>query len=397
MRGSQLMRTAYIDCIAGASGDMLLGALVDAGLSIQELQSTLSLLHLQRFKLETQQVQKNHIRATQLRVMVADEKTDRHVPEILEIIQNSDLNTDIQTKAIRIITKLGEIEARIHATEMDQTHLHELGGIDTIVDIVGFVVGLELLNIEELIVSPLPLGRGFIQSTHGRLPLPAPATLELLNGVPVYGLEIDKELVTPTGAALLTTLASGFGPIPAMQVNAVGYGAGSRDLPIPNVLRVLIGTREASRSALIDQLILLETNIDDMNPEIYEHLMERLFTAGALDVTLLPIHMKKNRPGTMLQVLTSHEMAQALKQVIYRETTTLGIRQQWVERECLPRRFENVETKYGPVQMKIAELGDGQIKYSPEYEDCRILALKHDVPIQVIIKAAEVAYESREK
>jgi uncharacterized protein (TIGR00299 family) protein len=391
------MHTAYIDCIAGASGDMLLGALVDAGLALEDLKSKLALLHLAGFEIETQQVQKKHIRATHLKVMVKDEKTERRVPEIVEIIQDSDLQMEIQTKAIEVIKRLGKMEARIHGTDLDQVHLHELGGIDTIVDIVGFILGLDLLKITELIVSPLPLGRGFTQSAHGKIPLPAPAALELIKGVPVYGMEIDKELVTPTGAVLLTSLASRFGPFPAMEVSAIGYGAGTWDLPIPNVLRVLIGTREPRPSAQIDHLILLETNIDDMNPEIYEHLMEQLFKAGALDISLFPIQMKKNRPGTMLQVLTAPETAQGLKQIIYQETTTLGIRQQWVERECLNRHFESVETKYGTVQMKIAELSDGRIKYSPEYEDCRILALKHDLPIQVIVKAVEVAFENREK
>jgi uncharacterized protein (TIGR00299 family) protein len=389
------MYTAYFDCVAGASGDMLLGALIDAGLPLENLKTELDLLHLTGFELDAEQVQKNGFRATKFRVFVADQKTERHVPEILEIIQSSDLQMETQAKAIEVITRLGKVEAKIHGTDLDHVHLHELGGIDTIVDIVGFILALDLLKIEELIVSPLPLGRGFTQSAHGKIPLPAPATMELIKGVPVYGMEIDKELVTPTGAVLLTALASRFGPFPAMEVSAIGYGAGTRDLPIPNILRVLLGTRETPYSTQIDRLLLLETNIDDMNPEIYEHLMEQLFEAGALDVSLLPVQMKKNRPGTMLQVLTSPDTARRLKQIIYHETTTLGIRQTCVERECLNRHFESVETMYGPVQMKIAELGDGQIKYSPEYEDCRILALKHNVPIQVIVKIAEVAFENR--
>jgi uncharacterized protein (TIGR00299 family) protein len=391
------MVTAYIDCVAGASGDMLLGALVDAGLSVDELENKLASLHLSGFQLEIQQVQKNHIRAIQMKVAVTDEKTERHLPEILEIIHNSDLPVEIQTKADRVITLLGEIEARIHTMELNQVHLHELGGIDTIVDVVGFILGLDLLNIEELIVSPLPLGRGFVPSSHGKIPIPAPATLELLKGIPVYGLEIDKELVTPTGAALLTSLASSFGPIPPMEISVVGYGAGSRDLPIPNFLRVLMGKREIHHSAQAEQLILLETNIDDMNPEIYEHLMDRLFKTGALDVTFIPLHMKKNRPGIMLQVLTHPEISQSLKNIIYDETTTLGIRQHWIERECLKRRFETVETKYGPIRIKIADLGEGRIKYSPEYEDCKTLALKHNLPIQDIMKAAEEAFEKKDK
>jgi len=391
------MQTAYVDCVAGASGDMLLGALVDAGLSLQDLLDKLALLHLTGFEIETQQVQKKHIRATHLKVIVSDEKTERHVPEILEIIQDSDLSLEIKKKTVDIINRLGKIEARIHNADLDRVHLHELGGIDTIIDIVGFIVGLDLLNIEELVVSPLPLGRGFTQSAHGKIPLPAPATLELMKGVPIYGLEIDKELVTPTGAALLTSLASSFGSFPAMEVRAIGYGAGTWDLPIPNILRVLIGKRETTHNVQMEHLLVLETNIDDMNPEIYEHLMEKLFEIGALDVSLIPIHMKKNRPGVQLQVLASPQIAKELKRIIYQETTTLGIRQQWIERECLHRRFETVETVYGPIQLKIAHLGEGQIKYSPEYEDCKTLALRHNLPIQDIMKAAESAFENREK
>jgi len=386
------MRIAYVDCVAGASGDMLLGALIDLGLSPNDLNDKLNLLKLSGFKIEAQQVQKNSLRSMHLKVHVTDQKTKRRVPELIEIIQKSDLPESICIKAIVIIQKLGEVEARIHGVSLEQVHLHELGGIDTIVDIVGFLIGLDLLRIEALYVSPIPLGRGFVQSAHGEIPLPAPATLELLKGVPVYGIETDKELVTPTGAVLLTTLATGFGSIPPMQVETIGYGAGTREMPFPNVLRILLGTNENLYPAKIEQLIELETNIDNMNPELYEHVMDRLFKAGALDVSLFPIHMKKNRPGIMLQVLTPIEHATELKHVIYQETSTLGIRQQQVERECLNRHFETVETIYGSVQVKIADLGSGKIKYSPEYEDCKNLAAKHNIPIQDIMKAAESAF-----
>ncbi|OGO20470.1 MAG: TIGR00299 family protein [Chloroflexi bacterium RBG_16_48_8] len=390
------MRIAYIDCIAGASGDMLLGALVDVGLSLNDLKEKLELLKLSGFEIEAQQVQKNHLRATHLKVLVTDQKTERQVPEMIEIIQRSDLPEHIQNQAIEIIQKLGEVEARIHGTSLEQVHLHELGGIDTIVDVVGFIVGLDLLKIDELIVSPIPLGRGHIQSAQGEIPLPAPAALELLKGVPVYGVETDKELVTPTGAVLLTSLATSFGSIPPMKVEAVGYGAGTREMPFPNVLRVLIGTKESHYPAHIDRLVLLETNIDDMNPELYDHLMDRLFQNGALDVSLFPIQMKKNRPGTMLQVLTPPEKVMELKHIIYEETTTLGIRQQWIERECLLRRFDRVETVYGSIQIKIADLGEGKIKYSPEYEDCKALAKEHNLPVRVIIEAAIAAFERQQ-
>jgi uncharacterized protein (TIGR00299 family) protein len=391
------MRIAYIDCVAGASGDMLLGALLDLGLPLDQLQEKLSLLNLSGFNLQVEEVQKNHLRATHLKVKVTDHTTERKIPEINRIIQQSDLHEDVKGKALDIIQRLGATEARIHGTRIDEVHLHELGGIDTIIDIVGFILGLELLEIDEIIASPIPLGRGFIQSAHGKLPIPAPATLELLQGIPVYSLEIESELVTPTGAVLLTSLASRFGGIPPLQLEKVGYGAGTRDLPIPNVIRIYLGTKDDEYPSQAERLILFETNIDDLNPEVYEHVMDRLFAEGALDVSLFPIHMKKNRPGIMLQVLSPPEIAYQLKNVVYLETSTLGIRQQVIERECLTRRFETVQTIYGPVQMKVADLGGGQIKYSPEYEDCKSLAQELEIPIQVIMKAAEVAFEGKEK
>jgi len=391
------MHIAYIDCIAGASGDMLLAALLDLGLPIQKLQEQLSLLHLPGFELETEEVLKRELRATQLHVKVVDHETERRLPEMLSIIQNSDLPPHIQTQASAVIHRLAETEARIHGTSIDKVHLHELGGIDTLVDIVGFILAIELLNIEELFVSPLPLGSGFIQSAHGKIPIPAPATIELLKGIPVHKLELEQELVTPTGAVLLTSLASGFGAFPPMKIENIGYGAGSRDLPLPNILRVFLGTKKDDLPFQSERLVLLETNIDDLNPEVYEHLINRLFKEGALDVSLFPIFMKKNRPGIMLQVLAPTEHAHRLKQTIYLETTTLGIRQLYVERESLTRRFETVETVYGPVKMKVADLGEGRIKYAPEYEDCKALAQTSGIPIQVIMKAAEVAFESKEK
>jgi uncharacterized protein (TIGR00299 family) protein len=391
------MQIAYVDCVAGASGDMLLAALIDLGLPLDQLNQRLSLLNLPGFDLETKEIQKNHLRATHLSVKVTDDKSERKVPEIVGIIQESELPDPIKFQAIGMIERLGKTEAQIHGRKLNDVHLHELGGIDTIVDIVGFILGLELLEIEELIVSPLPLGRGFVETAHGKIPIPAPATMELLKGYPVYNLEIENELVTPTGAVLLTSLASQFGAFPLMKLEKIGYGAGTRDLPIPNVIRIFLGEKEDDHPSQTDRLMLLETNIDDLNPEIYEYLMDQLFSAGALDVSLFPIHMKKNRPGIMLQVLSPKEKASPIKQVIYEETSTLGIRQQLIERECLKRRFETVETIYGPIQMKVADLGGGQIKVSPEYEDCKKLAKQLGVPIQVIMKSAEVAFEAKEK
>jgi pyridinium-3,5-bisthiocarboxylic acid mononucleotide nickel chelatase len=267
------------------------------------------------------------------------------------------------------------------------------------------LVGLEALGIERVVVSPLPLGRGFIRGAHGQIPLPAPATVALLRGAPVVGSEIEKELVTPTGAVLLTSLAESFGPIPAMTLTAVSYGAGGWDLPIPNVLRLLLGEAAAAAGVLpsgteVETLLMLETNVDDLNPEIYGYVMERLFQAGALDVFLSDIQMKKNRPATMIHVLCRLDGAGALSAILFAETSTLGVRQQLVTRQALPREIRTVETPYGPVRIKIAWWEAGRAKSSPEYEDCRRLAEQQHVPLREVYRAAARAadeYQAAQK
>jgi hypothetical protein len=256
------------------------------------------------------------------------------------------------------------------------------------VDVVGALAGLDALGVEKVYVSPLPMGRGFTGGAHGRLPLPAPATVALLEGAPLVGSDLEVELVTPTGAALLSSLASGFGPMPAMTLRAVGYGAGGRDLPIPNVLRLFLGDQAASSAGMVETLTMLETNIDDLNPEIYDYVMARLFQAGALDVFLSPIQMKKNRPATLLRVLCQPDEADALMAILFAETSTLGVRQQVVARHCLARSVQEVETPYGQVRVKVAGWGDGQVKAAPEYEDCRRLAEAHGVPLREVYRAA---------
>ncbi|MGE5222578.1 MAG: LarC family nickel insertion protein, partial [Omnitrophica WOR_2 bacterium] len=266
-----------------------------------------------------------------------------------------------------------------------------LGGLDTIVDVAGALAGLQFLEVEQVQVSALPLGRGFIQSAHGRLPLPAPATVALLHGAPVTGTDLEVELVAPTGAAILTSLAQSFGPIPAMTLKAVGYGAGRRDLPIPNVLRILLGEIAAPDAGIVETLSMLETNIDDLNPEVYEYVMAQLFDAGALDVFLSPIQMKKNRPAVLLRVLCKPGHADALSAVLFSETSTLGIRKQLVERQCLPRSIRSVDTPYGSVRVKIAEWGQGQRKMAPEYEDCKKIAALKKVPLWEVYQSAVLA------
>lgn len=384
------MKIAYFDCIAGASGDMILGALIDAGLPLAELQERLSGLHLPGFDLHSRKVIKGGISATKLDIVIWDEFTERRLPEITEVIDNSNLPTDIQAGAREIFQKLGAVEAEIHATSIDKVHLHELGGLDTIIDVVGALVGLKILGVERVVASPLPLGHGFTHGAHGTMPLPAPATVALLRGVPVVGSDLEVELVTPTGAAILTHLAEGFGPFPKMKLLSTGYGAGGRDLPIPNVLRVLLGEVELEDSVLIETLALLETNIDDFNPEIYDHVMARLFSAGALDVTLSPLQMKKNRPATQLSVLCRLEDASQLSGILFAETTTLGVRKQLVERHSLTREIKVVDTPFGPVRVKVARWRD-QVKATPEYEDCRQLAEAKGIALIDIYRAAELA------
>lgn len=383
------MKIAYFDCFAGASGDMILGALLDAGLAREAFLRRLQDLGFQGCDLRVKEVVKGGLRATRVEVVVADEVHERRLPEIEAIVKQSLLPEAIKEKAIAIFRRLGEVEAGIHGTTPDKVHLHELGGLDTLVDVIGTIAGLAALGVERVYASPLPLGRGFSRSAHGQLPLPAPATLALLEGVPVVGSDLEVELVTPTGAALLTSLAESFGTIPAMRLRSIGYGAGSWELPFPNVLRLLIGEMATPGSAVTETLVCLETNLDDLNPEIYDYVMSRLFAAGALDVFLVPIQMKKNRPATLLSVLCRPGDAEAMSDILFSETSTLGVRKYAVERRALERQIDIVETPYGQVRVKVARWGEGQVKWAPEYEDCRRLAEEKGVPLREIYLSLE--------
>jgi hypothetical protein len=385
------MKIAYFDCIAGASGDMMLGALLDAGLSESVLRQQLAALRLAEFELTSRRTIRHGFSALKVDVAARDDVPARHLSDILATVADSDLAPPIKERAAAIFRRLGEVEAAIHGVSPDQVHLHELGGVDTMVDVVGVLLGLAELGIDQVVVSPLPLGRGFVQGAHGAIPLPAPATLALLKGAPLFGSPLDAELVTPTGAVLLSSLASSFGPIPPMTLEAIGYGAGGRDLPIPNLLRLLVGQPAGASGASLEMLVTLETNIDDLNPEFYDYVMARLFEAGALDVFLSPLHMKKNRPGVLLQVLCRPADADPLTAILFAETSTLGVRQQRVERHCLPRALRTVATEYGPVQVKLVHWGAGQLKAKPEYEDCRRLAEAHHIPLREVYGAAEQA------
>lgn len=388
------MKVLYLDLIGGASGDMFLGALIDAGVPAQALSGQLAGLRLDEFELQAQKVTKNGFQATKVDVRVGTQPPERRLPDILEIIQQSSLPDPIREQAGAVFQQIGKIEAEIHHKSLEEIHLHELGGTDTIVDVTGTLLALNMLEVATIHASPIPVGCGFIEGAHGQIPLPSPATVGLLQGLPIYGTEIQAELVTPTGAALLAALVDEFGPPPAMVLEGIGYGAGTRDLPIPNLLRILIGSASSTQGELHQKLLSLETNLDDLNPEIHPYVMERLFQAGALDVCLIPIQMKKNRPGIQIQVLADPAQASALKKILFDETTTLGIRESLVDRYALARQIQPVATPYGEVNIKISLTPSGEQKISPEFEDCRKLAAENQVPIRLIYQAACAAYQS---
>ncbi|GAB4521339.1 MAG: nickel pincer cofactor biosynthesis protein LarC [Anaerolineales bacterium] len=380
---------AYFDCIGGASGDMLLGALLDAGLPPERLRADLDSLHLPGFDLEIRTVYRQGFRATKVDVRVLDERTERHLPEIEAVIRESTLPSALQERAVRVFARLGTAEGRIHGLPPEKVHLHELGGLDTIVDVVGVLSGLDALGVTEIHASPLPLGSGMTRGAHGRIPLPAPATLALLEGIPIEGRAAPGETVTPTGAALLSELVSHWGPIPPMRLAAVGYGAGGRDTETPNLVRVLLGTPPAATVSDSDYVVQLSTNLDDAMPEEIGYAQEILLQAGALDVTCIPALMKKNRPAVILQVLCRPQDADRLRNLVLRETPTLGVRTETIRRHTLRREIRTVPTPWGTVRVKIAELPDGSQRPVPEYEDCRRLAQAHDIPLRRVYQAAQ--------
>jgi hypothetical protein len=390
------MRVAYFDCFSGISGNMILGALLDAGLELEALKEGLAELGLSGYEIEARRVLKRYIAGTLVDVKVQEEGVERHLGDILDILEESSLPGEIKETCGKIFAKLAEAEARVHGLDVEDIHFHEVGGLDAIVDVVGSVVGLALLDIEEVVSSAVHLGTGFVECAHGRLPVPAPATLALVKGVPTYGRDIGAELTTPTGAAIITTLAKEFGRAPLMAVETIGYGAGHRDLPIPNLLRISIGEAAVSkeRGYEEDVVTVVEANSDDMNPELYEHVMERLFEKGALDVFFTPIQMKKNRPAVKLSALVRESDLAEVLAVFFEETTTLGVRLYEASRKKLARESLIVGTKYGRVSVKVGKLGDAVKNVSPEYEDCRRIASQLDIPLkEVYDEAKRVARE----
>ncbi|MER3501373.1 MAG: nickel pincer cofactor biosynthesis protein LarC [Candidatus Fervidibacterota bacterium] len=382
------MAVAYFDCFAGISGDMALGALIDAGASLDALVDGLRSLPLTGWELRVERVRKGTIATTSVTVVVTSEHEERRLSDIERLIAASALKDSVKAKSLAVFRLLAEAEAKVHGVSLDEVHFHEVGAVDSIVDIVGTVYALELLGVQSVYASALPFTRGRIKVAHGELPVPAPAAMELLVGMPVYPLALDAELVTPTGAALLKGLATHFGAPPPFTPQKIGYGAGKRDLPFPNVLRVIIGETMASLPLERERLTVVETNLDDMMGELAGFVMERLFAAGARDVWLTPTQMKKNRPAFVLSVLCDASALPEVLTILLRETTTLGVRVQEVERLCLPREIWKVATPYGTVRVKVARLGSEIVNIAPEYEDCRQRALQHGVPLKEVMAAA---------
>ena len=382
------MRIAYFDCFSGASGDMILGSLIDAGLSLRGLREELKKLRIPTIRLKAKKVLKAGISATQVIVEGRDEKrSHRNLKEILRIVERSGVEAEVKKRSEEIFKRIAFVESKIHQTPMEEIHFHELGGLDSIVDIVGSVWGLEQLRIEKIHVSKVNVGAGFVKCEHGILPVPAPATLALMEGKPIYSSGVERELLTPTGAAILTTLGSEFGPIPSIHVERIGYGAGRDNLLHPNLLRLIIGT-SASTSGN-EKVVVIETNIDDMNPQFYDYIMEKLLAMNVLEVFLTPILMKKNRPGTLLTVIGPSENRPAITEFLLKETTTLGLRWHEEERAKAEREILTKETRYGKIRFKLARWEGRVVNISPEYEDCKKLALKKGVPLKDIFEEAK--------
>lgn len=417
-------RTCYFDCFSGISGDMLLGALVDAGVSLQSLQKELSRLAVKGYKLEAKKVRRSGLAATKVNVVLNNpsksplikgglkggrQPSARRWKDVEKIIDNSSLSEGIKLKGLEIFKRLFKAEAKVHGSTFQNVHLHELGAVDCIVDIFGTLIGLDILGITDIYSSPLNVGSGTVKTEHGILPVPAPATLELLKGVPVYSSGIEHELTTPTGAVIISSLSKGFITLPDMNVSVTGIGAGGRNLSTqPNVLRMIIGDnlenlplplfakeggilsptlKKGEKGGFSDKNVtVIETNIDDMNPQAYEYVMKRLFKAGALDVWLTNIIMKKGRPGIKLTVICDDPKRDELSEIIFTETTSIGVRFYRAGRQVLAREIRSVKTEFGNINVKVSSLDGKILRTTPEYDDCRKMAKKHGIPLLEVIK-----------
>jgi len=394
-----MTKIAYLDCSSGISGDMFLAALLDAGLELDPLLDELRKVQLAGYEFRCARALRGGLTATQVEIDIGQPQPERHLREIRQLLKGSALIEEVKTRALKMFDRLGEVEGKLHGKPVAEIHFHEVGAVDAILDIVGACVGIKMLGIEEFTCSPLNVGGGGVETAHGTLPVPAPATAELLKGAPIYSSGVEGELVTPTGAVIVATLASSFGPMPPIKVARIGYGAGSRNYPRhPNVARLFVGERAEvlnSEPAVHNPgqvVTVIEANVDDMSPQLYGYLVERALAAGALDITCASIQMKKNRPGLEITVLCTPERAETLAQLLFEETTTIGLRILEAGRLVLDREMVNVETPYGTVRVKVAKRAGKVMNVAPEYDDCQRLAAERSVPLKEVILAARVAY-----
>lgn len=395
-----MMNLAYLDCSSGISGDMFLAALLDAGVELDRLRAELAKIDLGPYELAQTPVMRGGLAGNHVEIVVQGKQPHRHLSHIEKLIGAAAIDEVVKQKSIEVFRRLGEAEAKLHNQPVEKVHFHEVGAVDAILDIVGVCLGLAMLGSPELVCSPLNVGGGRVEAAHGTLPVPAPATAELLKGIPVYSSGVEIELVTPTGAALVSTLATGFGPVPAMKVERIGYGAGTKEIHAhPNIARLMLG--EKANSAGIasgagdESVMVIEANIDDMNPQLYGYFAEKALAAGALDVTCTPIQMKKNRPGLLVTILAKPEFESALTRLLFAETTTIGLRITQARRKVLDREAVTVETAYGAVRMKVARLEGMIVNAAPEFDDCRRLADEKSVPLKEVMQAAQAAFRSQ--
>ena len=409
------MRAVYFDCFAGVSGDMIVGAQLDLGVDLELLRHQMSSLGLGNYEITSKRVERGGLAATKFDVRVDETRQPaRKLADIRSIVLGSTATDRVKRQAIRVFERLAEAEARVHGTTSDEVHFHEVGAVDSIIDIVAATIGFELLGVEQFFCSALRMGNGSVSTQHGQLPIPAPATAELLRGAPIYGGQLEGEFVTPTGAAIVATFCEEFGPLPQMKVARAGYGAGQRDPKgFPNALRLLIGDMDESQagsqsgsragswrgfgSEKDETIVVIETNIDDMNPQVYAFVTDLAFGLGALDAFVTPAQMKKGRPGVLLTVLSTPEVADELMAMLLVETTTLGVRYYEAQRRVLERAIETVETEYGPVRVKVARDGARTLHFQPEHEDCVKLAVQAKVPLLEVHGAATAAYRNKVK
>ncbi|HPA62341.1 MAG TPA: nickel pincer cofactor biosynthesis protein LarC [Spirochaetota bacterium] len=391
----------YFDCFAGISGDMTVGALLDLGADEKELMRSLDMLHLHGYRIEIKKALKNGISGTDFNVIIEEEHShhshhdhhhhSRNFSDISGLINSSPLDSFVKELSLKIFREIAEAESKIHAKSIDEVHFHEVGAIDSIVDIVAAAVCLNMLKPDKIISSPLNLGEGTVECAHGVFPVPAPATAEILKGIPVYSSGIKKEMTTPTGAAIIKCIAEDFSSFPAMKIASTGYGLGKRNLEVPNVLRLVMGETEIS-----GKKVMIETNIDDMSGEIFSYLVPRLFEHGALDVFITPVIMKKGRPGHVLSVMCEDTQVNPLEEIIFSETTTFGTRRYEVDRTELERTVSKVNTSYGEISVKNAYSNGKFLKFSPEYDECAEAAKKHGVPVREVYNAVTAQLKESE-